>query len=178
MLRALILIVSEPGFQQKITKEVVKIKGVKEAFSVFGRYDIAVLVETENHDEMSNLSETLISLSGVKKIEALVGFNPTQPRRIVDPELSYKFVMSISPYLLKGVSMGKWITFLNKLEAARVRVGEAASKEVLQNIGTQLELKLEQMSKINCTKKCLELFDQNALEFKACINRCRRTGDP
>jgi len=178
LLRALILIVSELGFEQKITKEVVKIKGVKDAFNVLGKYDVAVLIETENHDEMSKLSRILSSLPGVKNIETLLGFNPAPPMRIVDPTLSYKFVMSVSPYLLEGVSVAKWIAFLEKLEASYVRIGETASKDVLEKIGRKLELKPEQTSKINCTKKCLELFDHKDVEFKACVNRCRRTGDP
>ena len=178
LLRVIILIVSERGFEQRITNDVARMKDVKSAFSVFGKYDVVVLVETANHEKLRDLSKIVGSLPGVKRIETLIGFNPPTPSRIIDPASSYKFVMSVSPNLLRGVSVAKWMAFLEKLEARHIRIGETASRDILEEVGRELELSLEQTSRINCTKKCLELYDHNDVAFKACMKHCRRTGDP
>jgi len=177
---ATILISSEPGKFKDVAKEIAKIKGVKKSFAVLGRYDVVVFAETVSLKELSDLRERIVSLPGVKRIETLVelGAAPISPRRITDPVASYHFVMSLSPYLLEGVSESKWIAFLNMLEAKHIRYGESAPSDVLSEVSKELQLTADQVSKINCTKKCLELYDRDGVAFPACIEYCLRTGDP
>jgi len=177
---ATILISLVPGKFKDVAKAIAKIKGVKMSFAVFGRYDVVVFAETVNLKELSDLRERIVSLPGVRRTETLVELvaAPISPRRIIDPGASYQFVMSLSPYLLQGVSESKWIAFLNMLEAKHVRYGKTAPSEVLSEISKELQLTADQVSKINCTKKCLELYDHDGVAFPACIEFCRRTGDP
>lgn len=69
MVKAYILIKSEPGQQGDIYTKVLKLKGVKSANTVIGPYDLIVLVESEDLD---NLGKMVIS-----KIQNLKGIRDT-----------------------------------------------------------------------------------------------------
>lgn len=56
MLNACILIRFVPRKGKDILEKVKKFKEVKEAFIVFGRYDIAAFIEAPDYETVSNLS--------------------------------------------------------------------------------------------------------------------------
>ncbi|MHC1586752.1 MAG: Lrp/AsnC ligand binding domain-containing protein [Candidatus Hecatellaceae archaeon] len=78
-IRAFILVTSKPGTSEEIVRTR-KIRGVKIANSVFGRFDAVVVVEAKDLDELRKIvyemvekvpsvvhTETLISLSPIEE---------------------------------------------------------------------------------------------------------------
>ena len=56
-----------------IKEEIIKVKGVKEVYGLFGRYDFAVIVETNTTEEMGNLvTDCIRGIKGVVYTETLV----------------------------------------------------------------------------------------------------------
>lgn len=52
---AFVVINTEIGYMNEVLKEVRMIKGVQEAHSVFGVYDIIVKIEAENMNKLKNI---------------------------------------------------------------------------------------------------------------------------
>lgn len=80
MVKALVLVrigSSETlNLMKTIKEEIVKVKGVKEVFGVFGRYDFAAMVETKTNEEMGNVvTDCIRGIKGVVYTETLmIGF--------------------------------------------------------------------------------------------------------
>ena len=55
MPKAFVLINTETGFMNEVLKELSKIEGVKEAYSVYGVYDIIAKVEAETMDGLKDI---------------------------------------------------------------------------------------------------------------------------
>ena len=77
MVEALILIrvgTSETmNFMKTMKEELYKIKGVKDVYGVFGRYDFVVRVETKTLEELGRLvADCIRGLNGVESSETLV----------------------------------------------------------------------------------------------------------
>jgi len=53
--KAFVLINTETGFMDEVLKELSKIKGVKEAYSVYGVYDIIAKVEAETMEGLKDI---------------------------------------------------------------------------------------------------------------------------
>jgi anthranilate phosphoribosyltransferase len=61
------------NFMKTVKEEISKIRGVKEIFGVFGRYDFVVKVETRTLEELGNLvTDKIRGISGVVTTETLV----------------------------------------------------------------------------------------------------------
>lgn len=71
MIHGVVLLKAPAGVQQKVLSESRKIKGVVDAFSVFGRYDVVVLIEAENFDELRRIAKQVNAIKGVKSTETL-----------------------------------------------------------------------------------------------------------
>jgi len=77
MVKALVLVrvgSSETlNLMKTVKEEVYKVKGVKEVYGVFGRYDFAVIVETKTTEELGNLvTDSIRGIAGVVYTETLV----------------------------------------------------------------------------------------------------------
>lgn len=77
MVKALVLVrvgSSETlNLMKTVKEEVYKVKGVKEVYGVFGRYDFAVIVETKTTEELGNLvTDNIRGIAGVVYTETLV----------------------------------------------------------------------------------------------------------
>ena len=77
MVKALVLVragSSETLNLMKTAKEeICKVKGVKEVYGVFGRYDFAVIVEAKTTEELGNLvTDHIRGIAGVVYTETLV----------------------------------------------------------------------------------------------------------
>jgi len=61
------------NFMKTVKEEVCRIKGVKEIFGVFGRYDFVIRVETKTLEELGNLvTDKIRGIQGVLTTETLV----------------------------------------------------------------------------------------------------------
>ena len=61
------------NFIKTVKEEISRVKGVKEIYGVFGRYDFVVRVETKTLEELGNLvTDCIRSAKGVLTTETLV----------------------------------------------------------------------------------------------------------
>jgi len=76
MVEALVLVRVGSGdstnFMKTVKQEIAKVKGVKEVYGVFGRYDFAVMIEAKTNEEMGNLvTDCIRGVKGVVSTETL-----------------------------------------------------------------------------------------------------------
>jgi hypothetical protein len=57
---------------KKIIEEIRSLKGVIDAYAVFGRFDIVVFMEAEDYYELKDVSDNVAGVNGVKSSETLV----------------------------------------------------------------------------------------------------------
>lgn len=80
MVKALVLVRVGSGeatnFIKTVKQEIAKVKGVKQVYGIFGRYDFAVMVEAQTNEEMGNLvTDCIRGIKGVVYTETLaIGF--------------------------------------------------------------------------------------------------------
>lgn len=61
------------NLMKTIKEELTRVKGVKEIYGLFGRYDFALVVETKTTEEMGNLvTDCIRGIKGVVYTETLV----------------------------------------------------------------------------------------------------------
>lgn len=61
------------NFIKTVKEEISRIKGVKDIYGVFGRYDFVIRVETKTLEELGNLvTDKIRGVSGVQTTETLV----------------------------------------------------------------------------------------------------------
>jgi anthranilate phosphoribosyltransferase len=77
MIEALVLVRVGSGetanFMKTVKEQLCKIKGVKEVYGVFGRYDFVVRVETKTLEELGNIvTDCIRGTTGVLTTETLV----------------------------------------------------------------------------------------------------------
>ena len=61
------------NFSKTVKEEISRIKGVKDIYGVFGRYDFVVRVETKTLEDLGNLvTDKIRGISGVQTTETLV----------------------------------------------------------------------------------------------------------
>lgn len=77
MVEALILVRVGSGetanFMKTVKEQLCKIKGVKEVYGVFGRYDFVARVETKTLGDLGNIvTDSIRGISGVLATETLV----------------------------------------------------------------------------------------------------------
>ena len=61
------------NLMKTVKEEISKVKGVKEVYGVFGRYDFAVKVQTKTTEELGNLvTDCIRGIHGVVYTETLV----------------------------------------------------------------------------------------------------------
>ncbi|MFB0544516.1 MAG: Lrp/AsnC family transcriptional regulator [Asgard group archaeon] len=66
-----ILVRLKPGKVKETLEEIRKIEGVSTAFLVFGRYDLVTFIETEDLEELFDISIKMNTLDGVESTETL-----------------------------------------------------------------------------------------------------------
>lgn len=76
MIRAFILVRTKPGTSEEVVKAR-RIKGVKLANSVLGRYDAVLVIEARNLEELrKTIYEALEKIEHVEHTETLMSFTP------------------------------------------------------------------------------------------------------
>jgi len=71
MTKALMLIKSSYGGALLISDEAKKIPGVKDAYPVFGRYDVVVFIEEADYQAAKAVAAKVAQLEGVRSTETL-----------------------------------------------------------------------------------------------------------
>jgi len=74
MVFACVLICCESGKFKSVAGEVKKLKGVKRAFGVHGRWDAVAEIEAADIKAVGEMALKINGLPGVKATETLVGF--------------------------------------------------------------------------------------------------------
>ncbi|WP_456368969.1 Lrp/AsnC family transcriptional regulator [Thermococcus sp.] len=67
MMEAFVLIVVRPGNEEKVYQEIIKDPRVKEAYRVYGEYDIVIRVEVNSIEELDSFHDVM--LRKIKDIE-------------------------------------------------------------------------------------------------------------
>ncbi|MEM1557367.1 MAG: Lrp/AsnC ligand binding domain-containing protein [Thermoproteota archaeon] len=67
-----VLINVDNGKVAQVLEKVKRIEGVLDAFECFGRFDIVVLIQTNDVSELAMLTAEINSIDGVNKTETLV----------------------------------------------------------------------------------------------------------
>ncbi|MGQ9468374.1 MAG: Lrp/AsnC ligand binding domain-containing protein [Nitrososphaerales archaeon] len=71
MINGLMLIKATAANSPTIVKEAKKIKGVVDAYMVFGRFDVAIFLEAEDFLKLKDIAKKISSLQGIKSTETL-----------------------------------------------------------------------------------------------------------
>lgn len=72
MLNACALIKTTPHQTEAVLQRTAKLKGVRKAFVVYGRFDMIAFIETEGYPEIRKLTGTINAIEGVRSTETLV----------------------------------------------------------------------------------------------------------
>lgn len=76
MIRAFILVRTKPGTSEEVVRAR-RIKGVKLANSILGRYDAVLVIESKSLEELrKTIYEVLEKLEHVEHTETLISFSP------------------------------------------------------------------------------------------------------
>lgn len=71
MVHQLVLVRAKPVDQNKFVAAAKKIKGVTDAYPVFGRFDVVVLVKGKTHKELRRVTREIIAIGGIKSTETM-----------------------------------------------------------------------------------------------------------
>ncbi|MCP8320983.1 MAG: Lrp/AsnC ligand binding domain-containing protein [archaeon] len=71
MINGLMLIKATAATSPIIVKEAKAIKGVTDAYMVFGRFDIVIFLEAEDFLKLKDIAKKISSLQGIKSTETL-----------------------------------------------------------------------------------------------------------
>ena len=81
MIKAYVLIVTQPGATRRVALELAGIPGIAEIHEVMGPYDIVVELETESLTDVPPiLSDRIRTLDGIQSTTSLVAFPNDQPQ--------------------------------------------------------------------------------------------------
>ncbi len=71
MINGLMLIKATATTSPSIVKEAKGIKGVTDAYMVFGRFDVVIFLEAEDFLRLKDIAKKISSLQGIKSTETL-----------------------------------------------------------------------------------------------------------
>ncbi|MFQ6089417.1 MAG: Lrp/AsnC ligand binding domain-containing protein [Candidatus Methanofastidiosia archaeon] len=69
---AFVLCIVEPGYETQVLKAVRDLDEIREAFVVYGDYDIHIKIEVENLSELGEFNKTLRNLNGIMMTKTLI----------------------------------------------------------------------------------------------------------
>ena len=72
MVHQLVLVRAKPANQNKFVAAAKKIKGVTDAYPVFGRFDVAVLAEGKTQEELRRVTLEILAIGGIKSTETML----------------------------------------------------------------------------------------------------------
>ncbi|MBS7607299.1 Lrp/AsnC ligand binding domain-containing protein [Candidatus Bathyarchaeota archaeon] len=72
MLNACILLKVIPTKAEAVLEAVRKVRGVRKAYFVYGRFDIVVFLEAEDYSELRKATTEINGINGIRSTETLV----------------------------------------------------------------------------------------------------------
>jgi len=72
MISACMLIEASPGKVETVLDRVKKVRSVRKAFTVFGRFDVVAFIEAQDYEAVRELSLTVNAIEGVEETETVV----------------------------------------------------------------------------------------------------------
>ncbi len=72
MLNACVLIKTTPLQTESVLQKTLRLRGVRKAFVVYGRFDMIAFAETDDYPEIRKLTGTINAIEGVRSTETLV----------------------------------------------------------------------------------------------------------
>jgi len=72
MISACMLIEASPGKVEAVLDRVKKVRGVRKALTVFGRFDVVAFIEAPDYEAVRGLSLTVNAIEGVEETETIV----------------------------------------------------------------------------------------------------------
>lgn len=72
-MKACLLISTQPGKHNEVTEAVLNIEGVKLAFPVLGRTDVAASVEMHDLKKLTEIVLSILIIEGVAACETIIG---------------------------------------------------------------------------------------------------------
>lgn len=79
---AFVLINTETGFMDRVLKALGQLEGVKEAYSVYGVYDIVAKVETETTGQLKDIVTSMRKLGNVRTTLTMIVVELTESDRM------------------------------------------------------------------------------------------------
>lgn len=80
MISALCFIQVQPGKVNQAGRDIAKIPGVRQVYSVTGKIDLVALVEVTNHDRVADVvSDGISAVDGVQSTETHIAFKTYSP---------------------------------------------------------------------------------------------------
>ncbi len=71
-MNACVLIKTTPLQTESVLQKTVRLRGVRKAFVVYGRFDMIAFAETDDYPDIRKLTGTINSIEGVRSTETLV----------------------------------------------------------------------------------------------------------
>lgn len=62
-----------PGEERMSYNEIVKVRGVREVFHVFGEYDFIAIIDVTNLSEINSSVDTIREIKGVTSTKTIIG---------------------------------------------------------------------------------------------------------
>ena len=75
MVTAIVLISAQTKMVSRVAEQLVELDGVKEVYSVAGRYDLVAIVRVSQNDELAKtIGDDARQIDGILKSETLIAF--------------------------------------------------------------------------------------------------------
>jgi DNA-binding Lrp family transcriptional regulator len=75
MVTALVLLTVDRDKVDAVAQQLSDMKGVSEAYSVAGRYDLAVVIRAKDNDQLAEIvTGNMLKVKGIQKSETLISF--------------------------------------------------------------------------------------------------------
>ncbi|MCP4727418.1 MAG: Lrp/AsnC family transcriptional regulator [bacterium] len=75
MITVLVLMNVEKDKVNNVAEQIAQIDGVREVYSVAGRYDLVVLLQAEDHEGIATLiTDNILKVGGISESETLISF--------------------------------------------------------------------------------------------------------
>jgi DNA-binding Lrp family transcriptional regulator len=75
MVTALVLLTVDRDKVDAVAQQLSDMKGVSEAYSVAGRYDLAVVIRAKDNDQLAEIvTQNMLKVKGIQKSETLISF--------------------------------------------------------------------------------------------------------
>ena len=83
MVKAIVLVNTSPGYMENVLQEIVKIDGVKEAYMLYGVYDIVAIIQAK---KTSKLSQVVLKFRRINHVDSTMTMKVLAYMRAHNPQ--------------------------------------------------------------------------------------------